>query len=261
MKFRHEDGIWQRFESLTAAVLAVEGLPADFPIEPGRSGLIETARRRLRETPEGKWPTIQAWRKAFASMGIKPTQFRCAAEALLRRLRKEGDLPRLHPLVDLCNAVSVAYGVPIATFDVDRVDSNLAVRPASGSELHIELSGDVESPDAGEIVFVDGSNRTHARRWCHRQSALSIIRPETQRALVVIEAMHAEAVGDVLEAGEAIASALVGAGAVCSSVQLLSRGEPTFELAQKERGDGEPLALSGLSGVPEVASNWLTRCR
>jgi DNA/RNA-binding domain of Phe-tRNA-synthetase-like protein len=37
-------------------------------------------------------------------MGLKPTQYRCAPEALLRRLRKEGTLPPLHPLVDLCNA-------------------------------------------------------------------------------------------------------------------------------------------------------------
>jgi DNA/RNA-binding domain of Phe-tRNA-synthetase-like protein len=39
---------------------------------------------------------------------MKPTQYRCASEALLRRFRKEGALPRIHPLRDLCNAVSLA---------------------------------------------------------------------------------------------------------------------------------------------------------
>jgi len=38
-------------------------------------------------------------------MGMKPTQYRCASEALLRRYRRDRVLPRVHPLVDLCNAV------------------------------------------------------------------------------------------------------------------------------------------------------------
>ena len=50
-------------------------------------------------------------------MGLKPTQYRCASESLLRRFRKEGSLPRLHPLVDLCNAVSMAYAIPVAVLD------------------------------------------------------------------------------------------------------------------------------------------------
>lgn len=67
--------------------------------------------------PESEFGQIQAWRRAFSQMGLKPTQYRCAAEALLRRLRKEHSLPRLHPLVDLCNAASAAYAIPVAVFD------------------------------------------------------------------------------------------------------------------------------------------------
>jgi DNA/RNA-binding domain of Phe-tRNA-synthetase-like protein len=47
-------------------------------------------------------------------MGLKPTQYRCAAESLLRRYRKERFLPRIHPLVDLCNAISLAFAIPVA---------------------------------------------------------------------------------------------------------------------------------------------------
>ena len=61
-------------------------------------------------------------------MGLKPTQYRCAAESLLRRLRTQGSLPRLHPLVDLCNAISVAYAIPVAVFDVSKLTGDLEVR-------------------------------------------------------------------------------------------------------------------------------------
>ena len=66
-------------------------------------------------------------------MGLKPTQYRCAAESLLRRFRKEGSLPRLHPLVDLCNAVSLAFAVPVAVLDAGRIAgrSRCGTRPAT----------------------------------------------------------------------------------------------------------------------------------
>ncbi|WP_264830499.1 phenylalanine--tRNA ligase beta subunit-related protein, partial [Klebsiella michiganensis] len=67
---------------------------------------------------EGELPEIQAWRRAFSKMGLKPTQYRCASEQLLRRFRQDRALPEIHPLIDLCNAISMAFAIPIAVFDV-----------------------------------------------------------------------------------------------------------------------------------------------
>jgi hypothetical protein len=55
-------------------------------------------------------------------MGLKPTQYRCASEASVRRFRNDGSLPLIHPLVDVCNAVSLAYAISIAVFDLDQVN-------------------------------------------------------------------------------------------------------------------------------------------
>ena len=43
-----------------------------------------------------------------------------ASESLLRRFRKEHALPQIHPLIDLCNALSLACAIPIAVFDARR---------------------------------------------------------------------------------------------------------------------------------------------
>ena len=115
---------------------------------------------------------------AYAKMGLKPTQYRCAAEALLRRFRKEGSLPRLHPLVDLCNAVSVAFAIPVAVLDVARVGWPLEVRYAAGDEDYLTFGGDVEHPDAGEVIFADRAGRVgRMTRWSSsaRPSALRSI--------------------------------------------------------------------------------------
>ena len=72
----------------------------------------------MRRGPESELAEISAWRRAYAQMGLKPTQYRSAAEALLRRFRRGEELPRLHPLVDLCNAISLAFALPVAVFDL-----------------------------------------------------------------------------------------------------------------------------------------------
>src|SRR6476646_11212423 len=144
MHFRHDDALWRDFPALVPGVLHAEGTTAD--AEPKAGQYEDRARTRLAASPESEFPEIQAWRRAFAAMGLKPTQYRCAAESLLRRFRKEGSLPRLHPLVDLCNAVSLAFAVPVAVFDMAKVTSHLQVRYADGNEDYLTFSGDLEHP-------------------------------------------------------------------------------------------------------------------
>jgi DNA/RNA-binding domain of Phe-tRNA-synthetase-like protein len=153
--------------------------------------------RRLGKDTEAALPEIQAWRKAFTRMGLKPTQYRCASEALLRRFRKEHALHTIHPFVDLCNAVSIAFAVPVAAFDLMKITGDLEVRPAKGDETYENFSGELEHPDPGEIIFVDSARRVHARRWTNRQSGYSAIRDDTVDVLVVAEAVHSTATADV----------------------------------------------------------------
>ena len=197
--FSHAPAIWQAFPELAAGVAHVSGLHAHVSADAAGARHLERASFRLHSGSESDLPSIQAWRRAFARMGLKPTQYRCAAEALLRRLRKEGSLPRLHPLVDLCNAASAAYAIPIAVFDLAHVTGALEVRRADGDEDCLTFSGEHERPEPGEVVFADAERRLHARRWCNRQTAWSAIRPETAEVLIVAEAMHDTAARDVAE--------------------------------------------------------------
>ena len=132
-------------------------------------------------------------------MGLKPTQYRCAAESLLRRFRKEGSLPRLHPLVDLCNAVSLAFAVPVAVLDADQIAWPLEVRYASGDEDYLTFGGEVEHPAPGEVIFADQAGQAHARRWTNRQSGRSAVSPATNSVLIVAEALHERAPADIPE--------------------------------------------------------------
>src|SRR5690349_24279311 len=88
MHFQHEAALWRDFPALVPGVLYAEGITAD--AAPGTDHLTARAKERLADGPESEFPEIQAWRRAFARMGLKPTQYRCAAErSEERRVGKE----------------------------------------------------------------------------------------------------------------------------------------------------------------------------
>lgn len=49
----------------------------------------------------------EAWRAAYRAFGAKPQRTPCSAEALLRRLARDGTLPSVNAVVDLYNTVSL----------------------------------------------------------------------------------------------------------------------------------------------------------
>jgi DNA/RNA-binding domain of Phe-tRNA-synthetase-like protein len=229
MHFSHSDEVWRDFPELVPGVLWTEGITATAMVDAQLEQFHATARSRLAAGAESELPEIAAWRRVFSRMGLKPTQYRCASEALLRRFRKENALPRIHPLIDLCNAVSLAFAIPVAVFDLAKVDGHLEVRHAAGNETYLAFSGETEIPEPREVIFADAAARAHARRWTNRQSALSAVRAETATVLIVVEAMHATAGADVHSLLAALAQAIGTIWPAAPRTALLARSAPRFD--------------------------------
>lgn len=240
MRFGHAAELRAEFPELVAGVLYADlggGGPGPGDDGPGAGAELEArvtaytdiARRRLRAGPEGEFPEVRAWRRTYTKLGLRPTQYRCASESLLRRLRREGALPRIHPVVDLCNAVSVAYAIPVAVLDVDRIaEPWLQVRRARGDETYTTFGGESEHPAAGEVTFADSTGRAHARRWTNRQSGYSAVGATTRRVLVVAEALHESAGADVAELTEAVRGELERLWGVAPQAAVLTEAAPEF---------------------------------
>ena len=193
--FRYDAAILERFPAITGGVILAKGVRNGPSPEPLRAAYLEEQRAtlsRIGETPLSQLPTLAAWRSAFRRFGVDPTQCRSAAEALLRRLTKKGDIPSINALVDLGNLVSIRYALPVAIFDIRALTGPLTVRFATGEERYTPLGQpDVtEHPAAGEVVFSDDAGLVFAERWCWRQSDQSAARDETPAGVVTVEAQH-----------------------------------------------------------------------
>jgi DNA/RNA-binding domain of Phe-tRNA-synthetase-like protein len=195
--FRYDPAIIERYPSIVGGVLhattVINGPTPDGLL--AAYGAEQTAvLRRLGETPLSEVPSLAAWRRALRGFGVDPTAYRSAAEALLRRLTKQGSIPSIGTLVDVGNLVSIRHALPVAVFDLGSISGGLTVRFATGDETFTDLgSGTVEAPDPGEVIFVDHAGHVAARRWCWRQSAESASGESTTAVLVTVEGHHAEA--------------------------------------------------------------------
>lgn len=227
--FRHADLLWSGFPELSAGALYATATAPGAGGAPGVAAHTARASARLSGATESEFPEVLAWRRAFSRMGLRPTQYRCASESLLRRLRKDGELPRIHPVVDLCNAVSAACAVPVAALDADRITGPLLeVRPARGDEHYTTFAGGTEHPAPGEITYVDSAGRAHARRWTHRQSGHSAVGAHTRRILVVTEALHEGGADLVPQVLATIAGELAAHGWTEIRRAVLTRAAPEF---------------------------------
>lgn len=199
--FRYDADIIQRFPGVTGGAIHAQGLtngPSPDPLRAAFESEQAAVRARIGETALSELPSLNAWRRAFRAFGVDPTAYRSAAEALMRRLTKQGSIPSINALVDLGNLVSIRYGLPVAVFDQRSVTGGTMVRFAAGNETFTDLgSGQQEAPEAGEVIFIDDAGLVSARRWCWRQSAESAAGLASTDVLVTVEGHHDGAAADV----------------------------------------------------------------
>jgi DNA/RNA-binding domain of Phe-tRNA-synthetase-like protein len=231
--FRYDAAILDRYPGLVGGVIHASGVhngPTPPPLAAAFRDEAEVVRARIGATPLSELPELAAWRAVFRGFGVDPTQYRSAAEALLRRLTKQGELPSIGALVDLANLVSIRHALPVAVIDLGRIAGGITVRFAHGDESWADLgSSQAEHPEPGEAVFVDEADVVLARRWCWRQSAGSAARPDTTEILVTVEGHHADA-GDDVRRAVADLEALLAAHAAPATLRsaVLGAREPAF---------------------------------
>jgi len=99
---------------------------------------------------------FRAYRDFFWRAGIDPTKVRPAAEALIRRILANKQIPTINTLVDAYNLASIKTGVALAAFDRKELQGTLSMRAAKQGEefLGIGMSKPMRL-NGGEIIVHD----------------------------------------------------------------------------------------------------------
>ena len=140
--------------------------------------------KKVRESDE-----VVCYREAMRVLGFNPNKYMCSIEALLTRIAKKKGFPSINGAVDIGNAISIKYKVPLGAHDMDSFEGDLAVRAAASEDRFRPFGAaedEFDNPDEGEIIYVSG-NSVRTRRWTWRQSEAGKITEDVRNIFFPID--------------------------------------------------------------------------
>jgi len=134
-------------------------------------------------------PRIKPWRTAFTKLGISGSKFPSSIESMTRRVLKGDPFPKINPLVDLYNSVSLRFLVPMGGHDLDTLEGNIHLRFTEGWEPFRPMGGgETVTVPKGELVYRD-DREVLTRNWVWRQCEKDKATEKTKNIFIPIDVL------------------------------------------------------------------------
>lgn len=199
-------GIAPGFRALS---ILVEAAPITQP-DVASAALAQACQQVLTEDVAWAEAHLSAWDDVFRAFGAKPKRTPCSASALRKRVLKEGALPPLDPVVDIYNAISIRYAIPVGGENLAAYAGAPRLTLAEGNEPFDTLKEGqsvIEYPDAGEVIWRDDIGVT-CRRWNWRQGVRTRLDSQAQHMWFILESLPSMPLSALQEAGDELVSNL-----------------------------------------------------
>lgn len=148
---------------------------------------------------------ILPYREAFTKLGINPNKFMSSIEAMASRIEKKKGFPCINPVVDLGNAVSLKYLLPLGAHDMDQASGDIWVRFShQGDQFTPFGETDEELLEDGELIYSAGS-KVKTRRWIWRQSEQGKVTEQSRNIFFPIDGFNGVNSDRVLAARDELA--------------------------------------------------------
>ncbi|HVB97105.1 MAG TPA: tyrosine--tRNA ligase [Chloroflexota bacterium] len=209
-------------------------------------------RQLLTGQPLDANPRLKVWLEAFQQAGINPSDFPPSVEALARRAVEGEGVPRINPAVDLANAASLDYLVPVGAHDLDRLRGDFWVRYSQTGDTFTPLGHlEPEPVPPGEIVFADDL-AVRTRRWVWRLGERGKVSVVSRRIFLPIDGFIGDTDGAVRQAVTELANALSSTLGATVWTAFVSQQQPSVELPVPLQTGPDPLERLLNRGVVEV---------
>lgn len=232
MQFIISSDIFKKLPDLYIGVVVAHGIDnhQDYPlIDNMLNKNMKAAQHAFQDVNVKQDEHIIPYREAFRKIGINPNRFPCSAEALFKRLSKGKDLPHINPLVDLNNAISIKYTVPMGTHSLDNAQDDMMMRLSQPGDQFISLGKtEVETPDEGEVVYA-ADHEVRTRRWTWRQSEAGKITADTQSVFFPLDGFVDINKEAVQEAQADLEQQLHNIFGVQTQAGFVDQNHPSFE--------------------------------
>jgi len=183
--------ILEKFPDLRIGIVTVAGMhngDANAEVEAIKQDAATKLRHDFTSETLTKHPYILAWRETYRQCGVKSSDYRPTAEALMRRIVQGNALPTISTAVDLYLATELAYYLPIGGYDLYHVAGDITLRLSLGNEIFFPIgSAAAEQTTRDEVVYAD-AEKILTRRWNYRDCDAAKITQNSSHIALFCEA-------------------------------------------------------------------------
>ncbi|WP_417142260.1 B3/4 domain-containing protein [Raoultibacter massiliensis] len=239
-KFIAEESFWELFPDAAIGIIVASGMKSVDEVDPADA---EAIKRLLAEANEqaDKYLTsnvisenemVKVWREAYSKFKTKKGA-RCSIENLLKRVLKGNPVGSITPSVDIYNAISLKYALPVGGEDIDTVEGDFRLGVTDGGDAFMPIGEDEEDPTLpGELCYRDDAGAI-CRCWNWRDGQRSALSDDSENAILVIECVDPARIGVLNEALDEFA-ALISEhlGAKIETRAIVTRDNPELTIAE-----------------------------
>jgi len=249
--------VFEKKNDLVIAVVTAEGLNnsiANNKITEFFNDAVTKQKENLKGQAAKSIYDFEQYHASMRSFGINPSKYQISIEALLNRVSKSGNLASISPVVDLANAVSLKYLVPLGVHDIDSLVDDLEIRFSNSGDV-FEDSEDRPSNECEELVYASG-NTIRTRKWIWRQMPVGKISEKTTNIVFPIDGFctNLEA---LFEARDFLASNLKTFFDCKTRVGVLCKDSPAFRISNLSNEDfkAEEISIAKIKAAFESTGN------
>lgn len=138
-------------------------------------------------------------KEAFRSFGVNPKKRQPSCVALIERIKSGKGLYTVNSLVDSYNVGSIRECLPMAAYDLTKVDFPITLRKAKKDESITFIGGDKKKTKEGEIVYSD-KNDVLCLDFNYRDCDKTKISEKTKSVIVFVDGCDGISDRDMLKA-------------------------------------------------------------
>lgn len=212
-KFVTEDSFWNLFPGASLGVVVAKGMKSADLVSPENAEEIgqllaranAAAERHLESPTLSENAPVRVWRQAYQRFKTKRGA-RCSIENLLKRVLKGNPVGSISPAVDIYNAVSLTYALPLGGEDIDAFQGDLRLLITQGGDEFTPLGENADNDPTlpGELCYVDDAGAV-CRCWNWRDGVRTALTDATSNAFLIVECVDPERIEDCRSAMDELA--------------------------------------------------------
>lgn len=193
-KFIAEDSFWELFPHAAVGIIVVRGMKGAAEVSAEDAAAVakllreanERANSHLTSTTISENEVVRVWREAYQKFKTKKGA-RCSIENLLKRVLKDNPVRSITPSVDIYNAISLKYALPVGGEDIDAFAGDLRLGITEGGDAFRALGEDKDDPTLpGELCYRDDEGAV-CRCFNWRDGQRTALKDDSENAFLIVE--------------------------------------------------------------------------